>query len=133
MSTHTVQEQFGSRSRNPCVDARACRSAVLPRTCVTQVFAWKISPKVSTKVFLKSPLEEKEAGGEGEGRVDGRQALKGPSSGLDLFKMGVFCPRESKSPEHAHIAMMARSNGLKHQQLWVKSHSLGRRRNLSPS
>lgn len=32
----------------------------------------------------------KEAGGEGEGRMDGRQAQKGPTYGLGVFEMGVF-------------------------------------------
>lgn len=50
----------------------------------------------------------KEAGGEGDGRIDCKQALKGHAYGLGLFQNGcVICPRKRKSPARVHISMMA--------------------------
>lgn len=83
---------------------------------------------------LLEEMWRKEGGGEGEGRNGWQAGTEGCHLWFRFVWNGcVFSSRESKSLEHAHNAMMARSNGLNHQQLWVKSHSLGRERNLSPS
>lgn len=63
-----------------------------------QCFQAHVSPTFLHGISPPKSSWRKEAGGEGEGRMDGRQAQKGPTYGLGLFETSVFSAQGKAKP-----------------------------------